>query len=163
MISLIHVLLFTSEPIVILCFLLQKLRCFLEGGPHKPVTLTLTGMCIGVPPVREGQHFITSVRTKDTKNLSISNRSNQQWNLKPIIDGEQWSGPVSFIVEPLQTKQYELTYYPLTMTQEGKKHQVGSKAFHLQILVEIFVGSSIVYQLKFKLLEKQATSVQCIL
>ena len=90
------------------------------------MTLTLTGMCIGVPPVREGQHFITSVRTRDTKNLSISNRSNQQWNLKPIIDGEQWSGPVSFIVEPLQTKQYELTYYPLTMTSEGKKHQVGS-------------------------------------
>ena len=111
--------------------LFQKLRCYLEGGPHKPVTLTLTGMCIGVPPVREGQHFITSVRTKDTKNLSISNRSNQQWNLKPIIDGEQWSGPVSFIVEPLQTKQYELTYYPLTMTQEGKKHQVRPKCVQI--------------------------------
>lgn len=105
-------------------FVFQKLRCILEGGPHKPVTLTLTGMCIGNPPVREGQHFSSNVRVKDTKNLTIANRSNQSWHLKPIIEGEQWSGPVSFVVEPQQTKQYEITYYPLTMTSEGKKHQV---------------------------------------
>jgi len=103
---------------------LQKLRCLLEGGPHKPVTLTLTGTCIGNPQTREGQHFATSVRVKDTKNLTITNRSNQTWHLKPIIEGEQWSGPVSFIVEPQQSKPYELTYHPLTMTSEGKKHQV---------------------------------------
>ncbi|XP_053402100.1 hydrocephalus-inducing protein homolog isoform X11 [Mercenaria mercenaria] len=108
----------------------DKLRCFLEGGPHKPVTLTLTGTCIGNPPVREGQHFSTNVRVKDTKNLTIPNRSNQTWHLKPIIEGEQWSGPVSFVVEPQQTKQYELTYFPLTMTSEGKKHQ-GSIFFPL--------------------------------
>lgn len=87
-------------------------------------------MCIGNPPVREGQHFSTNVRVKDTKNLTISNRSNQAWHLKPIIEGEQWTGPVSFSVEPQQTKQYELTYYPLTMTSEGKKHQ-GSIFFPL--------------------------------
>ncbi|XP_052229341.1 hydrocephalus-inducing protein homolog isoform X3 [Dreissena polymorpha] len=108
----------------------DKLRCLLTGGPHKPVTLTLTGTCIGNPQTREGQHFSTSVRTKDTKNLTIANRSNQAWHLKPIIEGEQWSGPVSFIVEPQQSKLYELTYFPLTMTSEGKKH-VGSIFFPL--------------------------------
>ena len=88
------------------------------------MTLTLTGMCTGVPPVREGQHFSTNVRVKDTKFLTIPNRTNQVWHLKPIIEGEQWSGPVSFTVDPQQTKQYELTYHPLTMTSEGKKHTV---------------------------------------
>ncbi|XP_052816168.1 hydrocephalus-inducing protein homolog isoform X2 [Mya arenaria] len=108
----------------------DKLRCSLEGGPHKPVTLTLTGTCIGNPQTREGQHFSTNVRVKDTKNLTIPNRSNQTWHLKPIIEGDQWSGPVSFIVEPQQTRQYEITYLPLTMTTEGKKHQ-GSIFFPL--------------------------------
>ena len=102
----------------------QHLLCFLEGGPHEPVTLTLTGTCTSLPPVRDGQHFSTAVRQQETKNLSIANRSNQNWHLKPIIDGEQWVGPVTFDVEPQQTKSYELTYKPLTMTTEGKKHQV---------------------------------------
>ncbi|GFS07093.1 hydrocephalus-inducing protein-like [Elysia marginata] len=52
------------------------------------------------------------------------------WNLKPIIDGEQWTGPVTFTVEPQQTKAYELTYRPLTMTTENKKH-LGSIFFPL--------------------------------
>lgn len=45
--------------------------------------------------------------------------------LRPVIDGEYWSGPDTITVEPQQSKNYELTYRPLTMTQEGKKHMVG--------------------------------------
>lgn len=44
--------------------------------------------------------------------------------LRPVIDGEYWSGPDTITVEPQQSKNYELTYRPLTMTQEGKKHMV---------------------------------------
>lgn len=100
----------------------DKLRCFLDGGPHKPVTLTLTGSCTGIPPVKEVQNFSTNVRGKDIKMISIPNRTNQHWELKPVIEGEYWTGPVTFIVEPQQTRQYELTYKPLTMTSENKKH-----------------------------------------
>ncbi|XP_046359897.2 hydrocephalus-inducing protein homolog isoform X3 [Haliotis rufescens] len=100
----------------------DKLRCFLEGGPHKPVTLTLTGMCTGVGPSKEIQHFATHVRQKDTRSIAIANRTNQNWLLKPVIDGEFWSGPVTIAVEPQQTKSYELTYKPLTMTTENKRH-----------------------------------------
>lgn len=106
----------------------QKLRCFLDDKSHKPVTLTLTGSCTGIPPVKEVQNFQAVVRQSDTKQLSISNKTNQLWVLKPIIDGEYWSGPVTFNVEPQQTKGYELTYFPLTMTSENKKHMV-SKGF----------------------------------
>jgi len=51
-------------------------------------------------------------------------RTNQLWQLKPIIDGEFWTGPDWFVVEPQQSKAYELVYYPLTMTTDGRKHQV---------------------------------------
>ena len=109
----------------ILC-VVQKLKCFLDGGPHKPVTLTLTGSCTGIPPVKEIQNFQSVVRQTDTKSLMIPNKTNQLWNLKPIIDGEYWTGPITFQVEPQQTKGYELTYRPLTMTSENKKHTVSN-------------------------------------
>lgn len=48
--------------------------------------------------------------------------------LRPVIDGEYWSGPDTITVEPQQSKNYELTYRPLTMTQEGKKHMVRNTA-----------------------------------
>ncbi|XP_035827636.1 hydrocephalus-inducing protein [Aplysia californica] len=108
----------------------DKLKCLLDGGPHKPVTLTLTGSCTGIPPVKEVQNFQAVVRQSDTKQLMIPNKSNQLWNLKPIIDGEHWTGPITFMVEPQQTKGYELTYKPLTMTSENKKH-MGSIFFPL--------------------------------
>ncbi|KAK6174452.1 hypothetical protein SNE40_017727 [Patella caerulea] len=108
----------------------EKIQCFLDSTQHKPVTLTLTGMCTGIPPVKESQHFSTHVRQKEVKQITIPNRTNQQWHLKPIIDGEFWSGPVTVVVEPQQTKAYELTYIPLTMTPEGKKH-LGSIFFPL--------------------------------
>lgn len=96
------------------------LRCFIEGA--SPLKLTLSGMCTGVPAFKEVQHFTTHVRNKEVKNLMVINRTNQLWQLKPVIDGEYWSGADWFVVEPQQSKPYELTYYPLTMTAEGKKH-----------------------------------------
>lgn len=107
---------------------LQNLKCGIEGG--KPLRLTLTGMCIAVPPVKEVVHFSTHVRHKETRNLMVANRTNQHWYLRPIIDGEFWSGPEAFSVEPQQTKGYELMYKPLTMTTEGRKHTVSALSFH---------------------------------
>ena len=94
----------------------------IEGA--SPLRLTLTGMCSGVPAFKEVQHFSSHVRNKETKLLNVINRTNQLWQLKPIIDGECWSGADWFVVEPQGNKNYELTYYPLTMTLENRKHQV---------------------------------------
>ncbi|XP_068693384.1 hydrocephalus-inducing protein homolog [Montipora foliosa] len=106
----------------------ENLRCAIEGG--KPLKLVLTGSCIPQTPLKEVLHFATHVRTRDTRSLVIHNRTNQMWMLRPVIDGEYWSGPDAITVEPQQTKNYELTYRPLTMTQEGKKH-TGSVFFAL--------------------------------
>ena len=37
---------------------------------------------------------------------------------------EHFSGPESLVVPPSSTRNYELTYQPLTMTTDGKKHAV---------------------------------------
>ena len=76
-----------------------------------------------MPTTREVVHFTTSVRVKETKNVNIPNRTNMHWNLRPSIDGEFFTGPDAFVVEPMQTRSYEVSYLPLTMTSEGKKHQ----------------------------------------
>jgi hydrocephalus-inducing protein len=47
--------------------------------------------------------------------------------LRPIIEGEHWSGQDSITVEPQKSKNYELTYRPNVMTQEGKKHAVSKR------------------------------------
>lgn len=72
------------------------------------------------------------MRNRDTKVIVLHNKTNQMWTLKPIIDGEYWSAVETFIVEPQQSKNYEIVYRPLAMTQDQKKHNVG-------VLLTIFV------------------------
>lgn len=67
-------------------------------------------------------HFTTTVRSKEPRQLTIYNKSNTQWRLTPIIDGQQWTGPDSITIEPNSPGHYELTYHPLTMTTESTKH-----------------------------------------
>ena len=100
----------------------QKVKCVIEG--MQPLTVTLTGTCISVPSTKDAYNFSAVVRQKESKNLQLVNHTNQAWNLRPIIDGEFWSGPETIQVPPQTTKIYELTYHPLVMTTEGKKHTV---------------------------------------
>ncbi|MGH0168092.1 UNVERIFIED_CONTAM: hypothetical protein FKN15_053854 [Acipenser sinensis] len=100
----------------------DNLSCFIEGG--KPLKLTLTGSCVMAPITKEVVNFVCQVRTRQSQSILLQNKTNQLWNLRPVIEGEQWSGPPSFVVEPHQpNKPYEITYRPLTMTLDGKKHQ----------------------------------------
>ncbi|XP_033896012.3 hydrocephalus-inducing protein-like [Acipenser ruthenus] len=100
----------------------DNLSCFIEGG--KPLKLTLTGSCVMAPITKEVVNFVCQVRTRQSQSILLQNKTNQLWNLRPVIEGEQWSGSPSFVVEPhQQNKPYEITYRPLTMTLDGKKHQ----------------------------------------
>ena len=100
----------------------QNLKCFVEGS--KPLKLTLTGTCVDIPPSRDAVHFTTYVRHKETKNVLVQNRTNVSCTIRPIIDGEYWSGADTFSMEPSSSKPYEVSYKPLTMTLDNKKHQV---------------------------------------
>jgi hydrocephalus-inducing protein len=108
-------------------------KCFIEGV-KKPILLTLTGSCIQIVAQRDVQYFETSVRTQETKQITITNRSFSQWNIKPVsIEGDYFSGLESFIIEPQASVTYDVNYYPLSMTtsgQDSKKH-TGSIFFPL--------------------------------
>lgn len=67
-------------------------------------------------------HFTATVRCKEVRNLSIQNKTHSPWLLYPVIDGEYWTGPDTLSVEGNQTRHYELTYHPMTMTTEQQKH-----------------------------------------
>ncbi|GAB1599204.1 Hypothetical predicted protein, partial [Argonauta hians] len=108
----------------------KNLPCYVNEGEYPSLFLTLTGTCTGTPTMRDTCNFQTIVRNKDTKNILITNKSNQLWDLRPIIDGIYWQGPLKFSIEPQLSRNYEITYKPTRMTLDGKKHS-GSILFPL--------------------------------
>jgi len=110
-----------------LLVVVQVMRCQVEGL-SRPLRLTVTGTCVGAPASRDVYHVTTSVRQRETKSLPVSNQTTGvTYNLRPVIDGtEHFSGPETLTVPPSSTRNYELTYQPLTMTTDGKKHTVGT-------------------------------------
>lgn len=106
----------------------ESVKCFIEG--MQALSLTLTGSCVQIVPQKEVHSFETNVRQRESKQISISNRTNAAWDLKPVIEGEYFSGLESFIVEPQSTNAYDVTYYPMAMTTTDKKH-TGSVFFPL--------------------------------
>ncbi len=53
----------------------------------------------------------------------MPNKTNGVWKLRPVIDGEHWSGAETLTVEPQQVRGYELIYTPTSMTTT-EKHMV---------------------------------------
>ncbi|KAM8849594.1 hydrocephalus-inducing protein homolog isoform 2-T2 [Spinachia spinachia] len=105
----------------------EKLSCCVEGS-SSPVTLTVTGSCIVASTSKEVGTFVCPVRGSHSQTLHVSNPTNQHCCVTPVIEGEQWSAASSVILEPLQNKTYEITYRPLSVTADGKKH-LGSVFF----------------------------------
>ncbi|KAL5255873.1 hypothetical protein ACHWQZ_G011188 [Mnemiopsis leidyi] len=106
----------------------DNLVCDIEDGTQ--LYLTLTGACIPATPTKEVLNFVCSVRSKETRSLTLHNKTGTLWTLVPVIEGEYFSGAEQLIVEPGQHRQYEVTYQPLTMTTENRKHN-GSIFFPL--------------------------------
>ena len=116
---------------------LQMVRCHVEGL-SRPLRLTLTGTCVAIPASRDVYHVTTSVRQREVKTLPVQNQSTSvTYNLRPVIDGaEHFTGPETLIVPPSSTRNYELTYQPLTMTTDGKKHMVLGHADHINLTLK---------------------------
>ncbi|KAK2918189.1 hydrocephalus-inducing protein homolog [Channa argus] len=105
----------------------ENLACFVDGSSSS-VSLTVTGSCIVASTGKEVVNFVCPVRGSHTQTLPVFNPTNQRCSIRPVIEGEQWSAAPSLTLEPLQNKTYEVTYRPLTMTTDGKKH-LGSVFF----------------------------------
>ncbi|XP_031731518.1 hydrocephalus-inducing protein homolog isoform X1 [Anarrhichthys ocellatus] len=105
----------------------ENLSCCVEGSPS-PVTLTVTGSCIVASTSKEMVNFVCPVRGSHSQTLPVFNPTNQHCSIRPVVEGEQWSAASSVILEPLQNKTYKITYRPLSITADGKKH-LGSVFF----------------------------------
>ncbi|KAF1661855.1 hypothetical protein FQA23_0006661, partial [Aptenodytes patagonicus] len=107
----------------------EGLQCFIQGS--EPLRLTLAGCCMETPVTRETLTFTCDVREKHSQTVLLSNPSHEAWTVQPVIEGEHWKGPEFFHLEAYQqNKPYKITYKPLTMSSENKKHQ-GSIFFPL--------------------------------
>ncbi|KFQ76081.1 Hydrocephalus-inducing protein, partial [Phaethon lepturus] len=107
----------------------EGLQCFIQGS--EPLRLTLAGCCMETPVTKETLTFVCDVREKQSQTILLSNPSNEACTVQPVIEGEHWKGPEFFHLEANQQKKpYKITYKPLTMSSESKKHQ-GSIFFPL--------------------------------
>ncbi|XP_068267686.1 LOW QUALITY PROTEIN: hydrocephalus-inducing protein homolog [Nyctibius grandis] len=107
----------------------EGLQCFIQDSG--PLRLTLAGCCMETPGIKETLTFTCDVREKHSRTILLSNLNNEAWTVQPVIEGEHWKGPEFFHLEAnQQNKPYEITYNPLTMSSEDKKHQ-GSIFFPL--------------------------------
>ncbi|XP_074783220.1 hydrocephalus-inducing protein homolog isoform X2 [Athene noctua] len=107
----------------------EGLHCFIEGS--EPLRLTLAGCCTETPMSKETLTFTCAVREKHSQTILLSNPSNKDCTVQTVIEGQHWKGPEFFHLEASQqNKPYTITYEPLTMSSENKKHQ-GSLYFPL--------------------------------
>jgi len=95
-------------------YCVQNLACKVEGS--SPLLLTLTGACTALTPSKDVYTIVATVRTKEIKSLPVSNKSLVDWELKAIIEGAYFSGQDVLLVPAGATVNYDVTYYPLTMT-----------------------------------------------
>ncbi|XP_034061831.1 LOW QUALITY PROTEIN: hydrocephalus-inducing protein homolog [Gymnodraco acuticeps] len=100
----------------------ENLCCWVEGS-SSPVRFTVAGSCIVASTSKEVLHFVCLVRGSHTHTLPVANPTNQQCSVRPVIEGQQWSAAPMLILRPHQSKTYQITYRPLSMTADGKKHQ----------------------------------------
>ncbi|XP_035498051.2 hydrocephalus-inducing protein homolog isoform X1 [Scophthalmus maximus] len=105
----------------------DDLTCIVENF-SSPVTFTATGSCTAASTSKEVLNFVCPVRGSHSQTLKLANPTNQRCSIRPVLEGEQWRAAPSVTLEALQQKTYEITYRPLTMAANGKKH-LGSVFF----------------------------------
>ena len=106
----------------------ENVKCVVEG--IDPLKLTLSGSCVQIIPQKDINYFETNVRQKDAKQITLANKTNNAWELKPVIEGEFFSGLESFVIEAQKSNAYDITYFPL-VTAVGEKKHAGSVFFPL--------------------------------
>lgn len=106
----------------------DRARMKVEGGADK--FLTLTGSCVTQEAQADVVRFQTSVRNETTQSVSIKNPSSSDWQLRPVIQNDFWSGPEFLSVKAGQSATYTLVFRPLSMSAKDKPHE-GSIFFPL--------------------------------
>eukprot|EP00698_Gefionella_okellyi_P022526 TRINITY_DN7486_c0_g1_i1.p1 TRINITY_DN7486_c0_g1~~TRINITY_DN7486_c0_g1_i1.p1 ORF type:complete len:4186 (-),score=1237.39 TRINITY_DN7486_c0_g1_i1:99-12656(-) len=95
--------------------------CSVDGSA--PLLLTLSGACVAPPTDAKTLTFKTKVRQTAKETVTIPNKFDTAWKLKPSLDHEYWSGPDVVPVAAGASATYTIVYSPLTMTKAGEPHK----------------------------------------
>ncbi|EFC47717.1 hypothetical protein NAEGRDRAFT_78704 [Naegleria gruberi] len=93
----------------------STIECKLDSL-RDPIPMTISGICVEKPKGKETLSFRVAVRQKQNKSVKIDNPTKSDWRLKPVIDNPFWSGLEYLEVPANSTREYEVTYAPLSMT-----------------------------------------------
>lgn len=77
-------------------------ECSSSSGLSSDLLLTLTGACMESEAVGEPVAFKCNVRTSTSKALQLRNASSTNWQLRPVIQNEFWSGAEFLQVSTVQ-------------------------------------------------------------
>ncbi|KAL0273824.1 UNVERIFIED_CONTAM: hypothetical protein PYX00_006405 [Menopon gallinae] len=114
------------KPKIIRCCVKGAVECKLflsDTETYPPLKLKLLGDCVDLPPPTLSVPFKCCVRQSETKQISIINKTGTDWNLLPIVGGEYFTGPDVISVPSMSTRNYDITYRPLVMTQPDVFHK----------------------------------------
>eukprot|EP00879_Flechtneria_rotunda_P018040 GHRR01018909.1.p1 GENE.GHRR01018909.1~~GHRR01018909.1.p1 ORF type:complete len:542 (+),score=201.99 GHRR01018909.1:696-2321(+) len=104
--------------------------------------LTVTGACAASEAVGEPLVFRCNVRTSTSKSIQLQNPSSTNWQLRPVITNDFWSGPEFVQIPAGGIADYQLVYKPMTMTAAGGPPHEGSVFFPVPD------GSGLLYRLQ---------------
>ena len=103
---------------------LEKVKCQIQGSD--PLFVTLVGACVSQSEKDTMDlNLETIVRTPTKKSINVQNTTDILWRIKPTISTAvdssmgYFKGNVFFDIPPKSKADYEVTYYPLTMTKES--------------------------------------------
>ena len=105
----------------------ERVKCEVEGL-SQPLQLTLTGSALPPTLTKDAPIiFNATVRTSDTKSITLKNPTNQRWSVRVKLRGSHahfWQ-PESdlLIVDPQNTRSMNFVYTPMEMTSSTNKHE----------------------------------------
>jgi hydrocephalus-inducing protein len=128
----------------------NSLPCSIEGGGS--VFLTLTGCCVQQTLATGADiRFESRVREEEVKSIVIENKTNQPWNLHPVVQGDHWFCQENLAVAAEGKATLILHYYPLSMTQDSSSAIENKYNRPLEHSGSLFVaipdGSALLYNL----------------
>eukprot|EP01105_Mastigella_eilhardi_P014617 TRINITY_DN3328_c0_g1_i10.p1 TRINITY_DN3328_c0_g1~~TRINITY_DN3328_c0_g1_i10.p1 ORF type:complete len:4822 (+),score=1153.45 TRINITY_DN3328_c0_g1_i10:606-14468(+) len=102
----------------------EGVPCHVEGMPQ-PLLLSLFGQCVSAPAETEVNTFKTALLTRQTKTVTVHNKSNLSWSIKPTLNSEYFScGSVTPAkIPPGSSGSFDVVYAPTSMTRDQEEHR----------------------------------------
>lgn len=142
----------TFHPNVVETIQFMGVKCNVEGS--QPLFINLIGK--GIPQIKEGIQevkFQTKVRTVEKKKVIVKNPTDTAWKIKADISANVESAKGYFFgnetldVPKNGQAEYEISYYPLSMTKNEKAPQIKEDKHEGTLFFPTPDGSALLFNL----------------